>query len=41
MFYSQGLPIGDVEKDALKKQYSQTTSFWEEMFPKRVPHDHE
>jgi hypothetical protein len=25
----------------LKKQYSQTTSFWEEMFPKRVPHDHE
>ena len=36
-----GVPFGDAEKNALKKQYAQKKSFLDDMFPKREPHDHE
>jgi len=41
-----GVPFGDAEKNALKKQYDAgkkrgNGSFLDDMFPKREPHDHE
>lgn len=36
-----GVPFGDAEKNALKKQYASKKSFLDDMFPKREPHDHE
>ena len=37
-----GVPFGDAEKNALRKQYKRENgNFLDDMFPKREPHDHE
>lgn len=41
-----GVPFGDDERNALRKQYDnarkrENGSFLDDMFPKREPHDHE